>query len=185
MVILHKGSQTQLPTLWALMSAKLGFLGVTRRFGETKDCRSPELTRSSLRSPPQGNFNAYKAQALCKNKGKRICTEREWVAACSGAQGSSFPYGGRFIAGRCNTLEDGRDDAVAPLEYKKCRSSARIYALAGNLAEWTKDGSGFALKGGSYAHGGSQSRCRGRLQASPRVAQPEFGVRCCADPTYK
>ena len=138
-----------------------------------------------LRSAPQGNFNAYKAQALCAKKGKRICSEREWVAACSGKGGSSFPYGSRFVAGRCNTLEDGRDEAVAPLEYKKCRSGARIYALAGNLAEWTKTSSGFALKGGSYAHGGSESRCRGRLTASPRVAQPEFGVRCCANPTYE
>ena len=79
-----------------------------------------------LRSAPQGNFNAYKAQALCAKKGKRICSEREWVAACSGKGGSSFPYGSRFVAGRCNTLEDGRDEAVAPLEYKKCRSGARI-----------------------------------------------------------
>jgi len=138
-----------------------------------------------LRSPPQGNFNAYKAQALCEKKGKRICTEREWVAACSGSSGQRFPYGSRFVAGRCNTIEDGRDEAVAPIEYKKCRSPARIYAMAGNLAEWTKSSSGFALKGGSYAHGGSSSRCGGQLRSSPRVAQLEFGVRCCADPTYE
>ena len=138
-----------------------------------------------LRSPPQGNFNAYKAQALCEKKGKRICTEGEWVAACSGSSGQRFPYGSRFIAGRCNTVEDGRDEAVAPIEYKKCRSPARIYAMAGNLAEWTKSTSGYALKGGSYAHGGSSSRCGGQLRSSPRVAQLEFGVRCCADPTYE
>lgn len=138
-----------------------------------------------LRSPPQGNFNAFKAQALCQKKGKRMCTQSEWVAACSGSSGQRFPYGNRFVAGRCNTVEDGRDEAVAPIEYKKCRSPARIYAMAGNLAEWTKSSSGYALKGGSYAHGGSSSRCGGQLRSSPRVAQLEFGVRCCADPTYE
>ena len=138
-----------------------------------------------LRSPPSGNLNAFKAKALCEKKGKRICSEKEWTVSCMGRGGQSFPYGSRFVAGRCNTVEDGRDEAVAPLDYKKCRSPFRIYAMAGNLAEWTKTPSGYVLKGGSYAHGGSESRCRSRLKRSSRVAQPEFGVRCCANPTYE
>jgi formylglycine-generating enzyme required for sulfatase activity len=107
------------------------------------------------------------------------------MVACSGRASAAFPYGSRFRVGACNTLEEGRDEAVAPLEYKKCRSPFRIYAMAGNLAEWTASGSGFVLKGGSYAQGGSESRCRGRLQSGAGTAQPDFGVRCCVNPTYK
>jgi serine/threonine protein kinase len=140
---------------------------------------------NTLRRAPQGNFNAYQAQAMCAKKGKRICTTKEWTTACSGRAGQSFPYGSSFVAGRCNTVEDEMDKAVAPFEYKKCRSPFRIYAMAGNLAEWTKDGSGFTLKGGSYASGGSASRCSSEKRSSARAAEPEFGVRCCSNPTYE
>jgi serine/threonine protein kinase len=140
---------------------------------------------NTLRRAPQGNFNAFQAQAMCAKKGKRICSTKEWTAACAGRSGQSFPYGRSFVAGRCNTVEDEMEKAVAPFEYKKCRSPFRIYAMAGNLAEWTKNGSGFTLKGGSYATGGSASRCGSEQRSSARVAQPEFGVRCCANPTYE
>jgi hypothetical protein len=138
-----------------------------------------------LRSAPKGNFNAFKAKALCVKRGKRICRRAEWTRACQGGRsGRAFPYGSSYQSGWCNTSEEGRGGAVAPLNYKKCRSRNKVFALAGNLAEWTQTSSGFVLKGGSYARSGSESRCSAQMVRDTRVAQPEFGVRCCANPTY-
>ena len=37
--------------------------------------------------------NFYQAQVHCQQRGKRVCTEREWTKACEGPNNDPFPYG--------------------------------------------------------------------------------------------
>ena len=51
---------------------------------------------------PQGYLSYPLALRACRNAGKRLCTEAEWVRACRGARGTKHPYGSHYVAGRCN-----------------------------------------------------------------------------------
>ena len=138
-----------------------------------------------LRSPPRGNFSALQAKAMCEAKGKRICREFEWEKACKGPRGQAYGYGPGYIPERCNTLDENQGAAVAPLKYPKCRSGYRTFSMTGNLSEWVEAASGFALKGGSYEEGKSTARCAARSPAPANRRRVEYGVRCCADPSYE
>src|SRR5690606_14647727 len=52
---------------------------------------------------PQGYISRVEAAAACKAAGKRLCSRREWRAACRSRSGSRWPYGPRGERGRCNT----------------------------------------------------------------------------------
>ncbi len=43
---------------------------------------------------PQAYMSKYNADAACSQAGKRLCTYREWLRACEGSQGTTYPYGG-------------------------------------------------------------------------------------------
>lgn len=45
---------------------------------------------------------ASDGEKWCAEKGKRLCKESEWVAACRGQEGRRFPYGNTYEKGRCN-----------------------------------------------------------------------------------
>ncbi len=58
---------------------------------------------------PQGYISRDQAERACREANKRLCTESEWVTACTGAQARAFPYGKVREKGACN------DSGVAPL----------------------------------------------------------------------
>ena len=59
---------------------------------------------------PQGYIDQVTASAACINAGKRLCTDAEWLRACRGPSGFTYPWGDTAEPGRCN---DAR--AVHPL----------------------------------------------------------------------
>lgn len=101
---------------------------------------------------------AHDAEAWCVARGKRLCSETEWVRACEGPEGLPFPYGAEFRPGVCNDdktwkpVNWGRlsrwPDAVAKAEAEKldqseasgaregCQSAEGVFDLTGNAAEW-------------------------------------------------
>lgn len=96
--------------------------------------------------------------AWCAERGKRLCTEDEWVRACEGPKGKPFPYGAKHDASRCNeqgkfinpswkTLGGWPSEAaraeVARLDQSEpsgaregCRSDEGVFDLTGNVGEW-------------------------------------------------
>ncbi len=54
---------------------------------------------------PQAYISRNEAAQACRNAGKRLCTDEEWVTACKGKRPTLYPYGKRWIPGRCN--DDG------------------------------------------------------------------------------
>jgi len=51
---------------------------------------------------PQAHISKEQAESACKNAGKRLCTDDEWVGACKGKKPTLYPYGDDRKAGRCN-----------------------------------------------------------------------------------
>lgn len=94
----------------------------------------------------------------CEDRGKRLCTEDEWVRACQGPRRLAYPYGQRFESGRCNdegtyravdwkTLGTWPSDAARAIVEKLdqsepsgaregCASAEGVFDLTGNAAEW-------------------------------------------------
>lgn len=55
---------------------------------------------------PQGHISGEQAERACRTAGKRLCSAREWIAACRGPRRTVFPYGNVRRAQVCN--DDGR-----------------------------------------------------------------------------
>jgi formylglycine-generating enzyme required for sulfatase activity len=45
------------------------------------------------------------SEAWCESRGKRLCFDDEWTAACAGAAGTKYPYGDDHQPGVCNDDE--------------------------------------------------------------------------------
>lgn len=132
---------------------------------------------------------APEGQAFCAARGKRLCTEAEWVRACEGASKRPYPYGASYVRGRCNddktwiapnwTTLGTYPSAAATKEAARlyqadpsgsrtgCTSEDGVMDLTGNVAEWvvrsfpTAAGYDHVLKGcyWSGCYGGSPPSC--------------------------
>jgi formylglycine-generating enzyme required for sulfatase activity len=115
---------------------------------------------------PQAYISRLEAGRACERAGKRLCSANEWYAACRGAPPTTYPYGARFEAGRCNVgkphlltalfgdnprawkydehfnnpLLDQQKGYLEPGgHYAGCVSSYGAYDMVGNLHEWVSD----------------------------------------------
>lgn len=156
---------------------------------------------------PNGYLSGTIAETACKNSGKRLCTEEEWVTACRGEANRKFPYGDVYEAGRCNVLRgvhpaailhgsaslghldprlnqfsyEGRPLLHATGTNPDCVSrwgNDGVYDMVGNLDEWIDDEQG-AFLGGFYARN-TKEGCLSKITAHPRAYYDySLGVRCC------
>ena len=115
---------------------------------------------------PQAYISQLEAASACQNAGKRLCTLSEWYRACRGEHDTLYPYGAKYIRGRCNVGKphllsllhgsdpnawsyeaafndpelDRRPGFLAETgEYSGCSTSAGVFDLVGNLHEWVAD----------------------------------------------
>src|SRR5262245_35598 len=124
---------------------------------------------------PQAYISRNEAEAACNEAGKRLCTDREWVTACKGPSGTTFPYGNERKGGYCvdtnrvaplarlyelrtryqfEPMNDPRLNQIpgtlAPTgSFGRCTNSFHVYDMVGNVHEWTSDPSG-TFRGGYY-----------------------------------
>jgi len=157
---------------------------------------------------PQGYITGDQAAAACAEAGKRLCTDTEWLRACQGAAGNTYPYGDTRQDGVCNdarsqhpvveyfgTTEDWiwselghpcisqQDDTVARTgAHTGCVTADGVYDMMGNLHEWTADPSG-TFRGGFYVD--TVVNGEGCLYATTAHSTGHWdystGFRCCAD----
>jgi hypothetical protein len=107
---------------------------------------------------PLAMQTAIEGQAWCEARGKRLCTEDEWISACEGKQHSKYPYGNTYVAHRCNddktwispdwaalaTWPSAQSMQEAGSLYQadpsgaraECASEDGVLDLTGNVAEW-------------------------------------------------
>jgi formylglycine-generating enzyme required for sulfatase activity len=157
---------------------------------------------------PQGYISGAQAGDACARASKRLCTDAEWLRACQGAAGSTYPYGETREDGWCNDARavhpvieyfDSSDpsiwsmldnacigqqhDTVEPSGSRaQCATAEGAFDMMGNLHEWTSDPAG-TFRGGFYVD--TTINGDGCLYATTAhdVAHWDYstGFRCCAD----
>lgn len=156
---------------------------------------------------PNAYLSGLIAEEACRNAGKRLCREDEWVFACRGQADRAFPYGDDYEAGRCNVHQgvhparilhghaslghldprlnhfsyQGRPLLHSTGSNAECASrwgNDAVYDMVGNLDEWVDDERG-AFLGGFYSRNTKQG-CQSKITAHPRAYYDySLGVRCC------
>jgi formylglycine-generating enzyme required for sulfatase activity len=138
---------------------------------------------------PLAMRTAQDGEDWCEARGKRLCREDEWLRACEGPGGTTYPYGDQYEEHRCNddktwippdwallaTWPSPAAQAEASGLYQAdpsgsragCVSSEGVQDLTGNVAEWvrrtfpTQKNYDHVLKGcyWSKCYGGSNPSC--------------------------
>ncbi len=159
---------------------------------------------------PQAYISGSQAQSACAESQKRLCTEREWVAACKGPEKTKYPYGNLHKPGYCvdtnrvnplmrlfeslgvaryqfATMNDPGLNQVpgtlAPTgSFSRCTNDYGVYDMVGNLHEWTSDPQG-TFRGGFYLDTKlNGSGCDYRTVLHPATYHDySTGFRCCKD----
>jgi sulfatase modifying factor 1 len=136
---------------------------------------------------PLTNVNQSQAEALCAERGKRLCGELEWERACKGPGNHSYEYGDRHRPDRCGT---GVLPSLRPAGLRVgCRSDFGVRDLHGGAFEWTKSrwrrgstGDAIAVRGGNGTAGEVVARCANGEARAPETKSGVLGFRCCAGP---
>jgi len=162
---------------------------------------------SILGAIPQGYISGDQAADACAEAGKRLCDDAEWLRACQGSSGTTYPYGDSLQSGVCN---DARSHPAVEYfgtsadwiwnelgnacisqipnsidttgENAGCVSEDGAFDMMGNLHEWTSAASG-TFRGGFYAD--TMINGPGCLYATTAHNTSHWdystGFRCCAD----
>lgn len=143
---------------------------------------------------PMNCINYYGAEEFCHFAGGRICTETEWLAACSGSNGRAFPYGNEFDISVCNHQSATSPTSAKPKDTAPVKSFGQcegglpgLFDMAGNVTEWVngcKDdyckfrGGGFVNNDPVERFTGCSGVCSGNKKG---FLSPTIGIRCCRD----
>ncbi len=157
---------------------------------------------------PQGYISGDQAADACAEAGKRLCEDDEWLRACQGSQGTTYPYGDTAQPGVCNDARDDHpvvefygtnadwiwselgnpcisqipDSLDTTGENEGCLSEDGVFDMMGNLHEWTANPSG-VFRGGFYVD--TVINNPGCLYQTTAHTTPHWdystGFRCCAD----
>jgi formylglycine-generating enzyme len=159
---------------------------------------------------PQGYISGTEASAACVASGKRLCTSDEWLLACKGSKGYTYPYGNTHVDGACNDAYSDspvvkyfgtstgvwdsthmNDPGINQMSgtvakggaYTGCVTSTGIYDLHGNLHEWVSDSAG-TFRGGFYADAKINGPGCTYVTTAHTITYHDYstGFRCCADP---
>jgi formylglycine-generating enzyme len=157
---------------------------------------------------PQGYIAQPQAAAACQLAGKRLCTDKEWLTACRGAERWDYPYGATHEPNRCNDSERPdlwKNGALPPSTFRNfdelndplmnqlyglaktgsfsgCKTADGIFDLVGNLHEWTADPSG-TFRGGYYRNARERGPSCGYATDAHAPSYHDYstGFRCCAE----
>jgi hypothetical protein len=157
---------------------------------------------------PQGYVSGTQAAAACAAAGKRLCSDAEWLRACRGPAGSTYPYGDNREPGTCNdaravhpaieyfgTTEDWiwsmlghpcinqlADGLARTGAYPGCVTAEGAFDMMGNLHEWTADPAG-TFRGGFYVDTVINGNGCLYVTTAHNTGHWDYstGFRCCAD----
>lgn len=131
---------------------------------------------------PKTGVTRDEAAGLCREAGKRLCTELEWERACKGSDNLTFEYTGNYDKDAC-----AAPPGLMPGKRQKCTSSFGVADLHGLAFEWTASawgrGTGASLATVRGYQGSSnvvRERCASGAGRDPNKPGAEVGFRCCS-----
>ena len=181
-------------------AVRVGLLKTAFEIDAFEASLSAETAQSVPGVSPAASSSWFEAAEACTRAGKRLCTEAEWLAACTGAApvdvdgdgafsddpilGAAYGYGDRRLSGVCS---DSLDPALAgdyfTGNHPRCGTPSGAWDMVGGLKEWVGlTPSTAVVKGGSWASG-SSARCGYHRDDIPPASRDEtIGFRCCRGP---
>lgn len=117
------------------------------------------------------------AESFCAANGVRLPTEIEWEAAARGGDDRLWPWGDELPDRTRATFGQGIGGPSPPGLHPAGAATCGALDPAGNVYEWTADGS---ARGGSYLSGPGELRCSARLPVHPAARDPYVGFRVVA-----
>jgi sulfatase modifying factor 1 len=161
---------------------------------------------------PQAYIDEQQADWACQRAGKRLCTTKQWIAACTGTGRIKrpYPYGMERRKAFCNTerkvhptlvvfggprldsvsmnsplLNQVKDTLAKTGEFKECVTPEGVADLYGNLLEWTRGAKPRPyLMGGHYLDGYKHGLGCSYVTDGHGDQYSDFttGFRCCSRP---
>ena len=126
---------------------------------------------------PLTYVSRYDAEAFCAANGVRLPTEIEWEAAARGGDDRLWPWGDEPPDTTRATYGQGIGGPSAAGLHPAGASPSGALDLAGNVFEWTADGT---ARGGSYLSGPADLLCSARLPVHPAARDTYIGFRVVA-----
>ena len=133
------------------------------------------------------------AAALCGYLGARLCSSKEWLAACRGTDQRAFPYGPEFQPSRCHVGSyespgPGGRTTIAAGSIPECEGGLPgLFDMSGNVSEWVADCKGDYCKFRGAAYVGNEpvehfAGCGDVCSGNDKgLRSGTVGVRCCRD----
>lgn len=124
---------------------------------------------------PLTNVTRERAAALCKERGRRLCTELEWERACKGPDHQPFP-------GRATFDEKCLEEPTG------CASGFGVLGMGAHYREWTASEvapiekvkhKSAAVRGATRDAAPVDHRCAKRTTVDPDAKSEVMGFRCC------
>ena len=180
------------PGAWSLV---LAVTGEPRTFAATEPVRFAERARNAALTwtavPASGisleDLRAYAAwlDRTGRVPGARPCSSHEWVRGARGADGRTYPHGGRLRADDANTFETyGSLTAAGPDEvgaHPASRSPFDLDDTSGNVFELTVEGDEAAARGGAWYYDVVAAQLPNWQGVDPKLRDLLVGGRLCAD----
>lgn len=169
----------------------------------------PQVAQALPGEIPQAYISGELAALACEAAGKRLCTSEEWLRACEGPAGWTWPYGDVYDPEACNVdreehpivsywgedpdrwdsahmndpgINQQPDTVDAAGSNPDCVSAEGVYDLHGNLHEWVADPEG-SFRGGFYADAALNGEGCSYVTTAHSFAYHDYstGFRCCAN----
>lgn len=122
------------------------------------------------------------AEAACASAGFDLCSDAEWLQACSGVGAPRrFPYGGTHAPHRCNDHVSG-DARVRPGgAFAECVTPEGAFDLSGNVWERTRDGQkrGASFRVNAVTFHVEAAQCDAQYFVPAALSDDDLGFRCC------
>jgi hypothetical protein len=122
------------------------------------------------------------AEVACASVGFDLCSDAEWLRACSGdGAPRRFPYGDEHVPHRCNDHVSG-DARVRPGgAFAECVTPEGAFDLSGNVWERTSDGQkrGASFRVNAVTFHVEAAQCDAQYLAPAALSDDDLGFRCC------